>query len=75
MLFVTCLTLPTRVIPRLRCHAPLCSALGGNLGGCTSWLLGLDGGRTAAALRADVLVPVRGARRCVDYNYGFGGWP
>lgn len=59
----------------MRCHAPLCSALGGNLGGCTSWLLGLDGGRTAAALRADVLVPVRGARRCVDYNYGFGGWP
>ncbi|EFJ42626.1 hypothetical protein VOLCADRAFT_97286 [Volvox carteri f. nagariensis] len=46
-------------------------ALGGNLGGITSWLLGLDGGSLAGRLRADVLVPVRGAKRCVDYTYGF----
>ncbi|GLC42035.1 Thylakoid-anchored PsbP-like protein [Pleodorina starrii] len=46
-------------------------ALGGNLGGVTSWLLGLDGGELAGRLRADVLIPVRGAKRCVDYTYGF----
>ncbi|GIL59151.1 hypothetical protein Vafri_14071 [Volvox africanus] len=46
-------------------------ALGGNLGGITSWLLGLDGGELAGRTRADVLVPVRGAKRCVDYTYGF----
>ncbi|GLI62450.1 hypothetical protein VaNZ11_005080 [Volvox africanus] len=46
-------------------------ALGGNLGGVTSWLLGLDGGELAERTRADVLVPVRGAKRCVDYTYGF----
>ncbi|GIM05603.1 hypothetical protein Vretimale_10064 [Volvox reticuliferus] len=32
-------------------------ALGGNLGGITSWLLGLDGGELAGRIRADVLVP------------------
>ncbi|KAF8072575.1 poc1a [Scenedesmus sp. PABB004] len=46
-------------------------ALGGNLGGVTSWLLGLDGGRLAARLHADVLVPVRGFKRCLDAANGF----
>lgn len=49
---------------------PLPPALGGNLGGCTSFLLGLDGGQLAGRLRADVLIPVRGIKRCV---YGSGG--
>ncbi|KXZ54314.1 hypothetical protein GPECTOR_5g399 [Gonium pectorale] len=47
------------------------TALGGNLGGVTSWLLGLDGGKLAGQLRADVLVPVRGSKRCVEATYGF----
>ncbi|KAG2487221.1 hypothetical protein HYH03_014194 [Edaphochlamys debaryana] len=46
-------------------------ALGGNLGGVTSALLGLDGGEAAGRLRADVLVPVRGHKRCYDEGLGF----
>lgn len=48
------------------------AALGGNLGGITSWLLSLDGGQLAAALRADIVVPVNGFKRCYDAGYGFG---
>lgn len=47
-------------------------ALGGNLGGITSWLFSLDGGQLAAALRADIVVPVQGFKRCYDAGYGFG---
>lgn len=46
-------------------------ALGGNLFGVTSWLLGLDGGRLAESSRLDVLVPVAGFRRCLDVQNGF----
>ncbi|KAI8475904.1 MAG: thylakoid-anchored PsbP-like protein [Monoraphidium minutum] len=46
-------------------------ALGGNLGGVTSGLLALDGGAAAGRLRLDVLVPVRGLKRCVDAANGF----
>lgn len=53
-------------------HTSATAALGGNLGGITSWLLGLDGGRLAAKLHADVLVPVRGFKRCVDAANGYG---
>lgn len=45
-------------------------ALGGNLGGITSALLGLRPD-VAAALRLDVVVPVKGFKRCVDYAQGF----
>eukprot|EP00878_Enallax_costatus_P021444 GHUV01022696.1.p2 GENE.GHUV01022696.1~~GHUV01022696.1.p2 ORF type:complete len:175 (+),score=40.34 GHUV01022696.1:1250-1774(+) len=47
------------------------AALGGNLGGISSGLLGLDGGQFAAQLHLDVLVPVRGFKRCVDAGNGF----
>jgi hypothetical protein len=50
-------------------------ALGGNLGGCTSFLLGLDGGEAAGRLRADILIPVKGRKRCFDQAYGFGAFP
>jgi hypothetical protein len=50
----------------------LLSALGGNLGGITSFLFSLDGGQFAAATRADVVVPVKGLKRCYDAGYGFG---
>lgn len=46
-------------------------ALGGNLGGITSWLFSLDGGQLAAALRADIVVPVKGFKRCYDAGYRF----
>jgi hypothetical protein len=58
-------------------HATPCNcahvALGGNLGGITSFLLGLDGGSFAANTSLDVLVPVLGHMRCVNYAEGFGG--
>lgn len=57
------------------CALPLPAALGGNLGGCTSFLLGLDDGQLASSLRLDLLVPVKGYKRCVDYQNGFGGAP
>lgn len=47
-------------------------ALGGNLGGVTSWLLGLDRGQLAATLHADVLIPVLGYKRCLDAGNGYG---
>lgn len=46
-------------------------ALVGNLFGVTSFLLGLDGGATARKLRLDALIPVKGFKRCVDYQNGF----
>eukprot|EP00955_Chlamydomonas_euryale_P039724 351491-Chlamydomonas_euryale.AAC.11 len=45
--------------------------LGGNLGGITTALLGLDGGAFAARTHLDVLVPVLGHKRCLDYSNGF----
>lgn len=51
---------------------PVHVALGGNLGGVTSGLLSLDGGQLAASTRLDVLVPVNGFKRCVDYGQNFG---
>lgn len=50
------------------------AALGGNLGGISSWLLSLDGGATAARLHLDVLVPVLGFKRCLDVGNGYGAW-
>lgn len=58
--------------PCSACPRPTCAVLGSNLLGGTSLLLGLDGGRFAAQQRLDVLVPVRGFKRCVDYQNGFG---
>ncbi|WIA08472.1 hypothetical protein OEZ85_007908 [Tetradesmus obliquus] len=51
--------------------AALGITLGGNLGGVTSWLLGLDGGQLAATLHADVLIPVLGYKRCQDAGNGY----
>jgi hypothetical protein len=48
------------------------AVLGGNLFGVSSFLLGLDDGATAGRLRLDVLVPVKGFKRCVDYQNGYG---
>jgi hypothetical protein len=52
--------------------AAAAAALGGNLGGITSWLFSLDGGQLAASTRADIIVPVKGFKRCYDAGYGFG---
>ena len=46
-------------------------ALGGNLLGVTSGLLGLDGGSFARRARLDVIFPIKGYKRCVDYQNGF----
>lgn len=48
------------------------AVLVGNLGGVTGLLLGADGGKLAARLRLDLLIPVRGFKRCVDYDNGYG---
>jgi hypothetical protein len=62
----------TRPAPRHPCtDLPPHAALGGNLGGLTSWLLGLDGGHTASSLRVDRIVPVLGFKRCYDAAYGY----
>ena len=45
--------------------------LGGNIFGISSFLLGLDDGKNAEALRLDALIPVKGFKRCVDYQNGF----
>ena len=45
--------------------------LGGNLFGVSSFLLGLGDAQLAAALRLDVLIPVRGYRRCYDAGNGY----
>ncbi|GFH05745.1 PsbP domain-containing protein, partial [Haematococcus lacustris] len=47
------------------------ASLGGNLGGITTQLLGLDGGKLAERLQLDAVYPVRGLKRCVDGVYGF----
>jgi len=44
----------------------------GNLGGLSSFLLSLDGGALAARLHADVLIPVRGYRRALNTDIGYG---
>jgi len=52
--------------------------LGGNLGGLTSALLGLDNGETAKKLQLDALFPVNAQptpyKRCIDGSYGFGAY-
>ena len=48
------------------------AALFGNLGGVTSRLLALDGGRLAGRARLDVIIPVDGFKRCADYDNGYG---
>ena len=50
----------------------VCAALFGNLGGVTSGLLALDGGRLAGWARLDVIIPVSGFKRCADYDNGYG---
>ena len=50
----------------------LAIALGGNLFGITSFLLGIDEGKTAGNLRLDALIPVDGFKRCYDPQNGFG---
>lgn len=52
------------------------AALGGNLGGVTSRLLGLDGGGLAKSLKLDTIIPVQASpapyKRCLNGSYGFG---
>lgn len=43
----------------------------GNFLGVSSFLLGLDDGRTAAKLRLDALIPVHGYKRCLDTQNGY----
>ncbi len=50
----------------------LIAALVGNLGGLSSFLLSLDGGALAARQHLDVLIPVRGYRRALNTNSGYG---
>eukprot|EP00983_Pelagomonas_calceolata_P038468 1136804-Pelagomonas_calceolata.AAC.2 len=58
------------------CSIP--TVLGGNLGGVTSVLLGLDDGRTARQLQLDALFPVNAEptpyKRCIDGTYGYGAF-
>ena len=42
-----------------------------NFANITSGILSLDGGNIARKLRADVLYPVGGYRRCLDLQNGF----
>lgn len=65
-------TLPSPRRVALGGFTALSIALGGNLFGITSFLLGLDGGNTAQQLHLDVLVPVKGYKRCIDYQNGYG---
>ena len=37
-------------------------------------MLGLDNGKLAEQLKLDIVVPVRGYKRCVDYTEEFGVW-
>lgn len=57
-------------------HLLILAALGGNLGGVTSALLGLDNGQTAKKLQLDALFPVNAQptpyKRCIDGAYGYG---
>lgn len=43
-----------------------------NLGGLTGLLLGTDGGHLAGKLKVDALFPVRGLKRCINYEQRFG---
>lgn len=52
------------------CHAA--AVLVSNLGGATGFLLGLDGGQTASLLKVDSIFPVRGLKRCINYQQRFG---
>ena len=52
--------------------AGLSIILAGNLFGATSFLLSLDGGKAAAASHLDVLIPIKGFKRCYDAQNGFG---
>ncbi|KAK9830941.1 hypothetical protein WJX81_008357 [Elliptochloris bilobata] len=63
--------LPSRRRAALGALAGLGIVLGGNLGGATSALLALDNGGAARRLRADVLFPVGGFRRCLDLQAGY----
>jgi hypothetical protein len=47
----------------------LAVALGGNLGGITSFLLGLNGG-ASRSLKLDVVYPVQGFKRCLEKDFG-----
>ncbi len=38
-------------------------------------MLGLDDGKLAEQLKLDIVVPVRGYKRCVDYSEQFGVFP
>jgi hypothetical protein len=51
---------------------PFAAVLGSNFLGTTSFLLSLDGGALAGRLRLDSLIPIKGYKRCVDYQNGFG---
>lgn len=42
-----------------------------NLGGITALLLGLDGGQIASKLKIDSIFPVRGLKRCINYQQRF----
>ena len=52
------------------CYAD--AVLVSNLGGATGFLLGLDGGQTASKLKIDSIFPVRGLKRCINYQQRFG---
>lgn len=58
------------VVAENACHAA--AVLVSNLGGATGFLLGLDGGQTANKLKIDSIFPVRGLKRCINYQQRFG---
>ena len=62
----------SRGLPALTVGSSCSAALFGNLGGVTSGLLALDGGRLAGRARLDVIIPVAGFKRCADYDNGYG---
>ena len=76
MTVISCLAYPSlTLILTLNPHPTRSSntaALFGNLGGVTSGLLALDGGRLAGRARLDVIIPVGGFKRCADYENGYG---
>ncbi len=60
---------------RLNMAVCLSAVLVSNLGGSTSGLLSLDGGRLAGRLKLDALYPVAGHKRCLDTQNGYGARP
>lgn len=54
---------------------PAAAVLVSNLGGATGFLLGLDDGQTANKLKIDSIFPVRGLKRCINYQQRFGEMP